>query len=123
MAQKKLIQHEFDKFISPVGGNASYSAVRVSQAIGATPVVGQLRMTGSALNLASGALLNGVIVTAKSTNAQPVEIGVAGVTTTVDGTGNGYILEAGSSISFAVTDVSSLYAIGTSGDVISWAGS
>lgn len=123
MADKKLIQHEYDKFVSPVAGNNNNSAVRSIIANAASPTVGQAKMTGGAVQLTAGALLNGVIITAKSTNAAPVELGLSGVTTTNDGTGNGYILEAGTSISFAVTDVSTIYAIGTSGDVISWAGS
>lgn len=123
MADKKLIQHELDKFISPVAGNSNYSAVRSVIANATGPVTGQAQMTGSAVQLTAGALLNGVIITARSSNAAPVELGLASVTNTINGTGNGYILEAGTSISFAVTDVSTIYAIGNSGDVISWAGS
>lgn len=123
MSEKKLIQHLSDMFVSPVGGNTSYSAVRISQANSTSPVVGQVKMTGSSIQLTAGSLLNGVILTAKSSNSAPIVIGGSGVTNTTDGTGNGYILEAGTSVSFAVTDISNLYAIGTSNDVLSWSGS
>jgi hypothetical protein len=87
--------------------------------------VGQAKIavTGTAVNLPSKAAVNGVILTAKSTNAAAITVGVSGVTNTVDGTGNGYILEAGSSISFAVTNTNLIFINGTIGDIVSYAGS
>ena len=91
--------------------------------LSSSPINGQAQMTGSAFALPSHALLNGVILTAKSTNAAPIEIGIVGVTATVDGTGNGYILEAGASMSWAVSNTNSIFVIGTASDVLSFAGS
>ena|ERR1035437_7640027 len=119
MAQRKLIQSEFDKFqITPSGD----VAVRT---IATTPVpsFGQVQMTGSAVQLSANPLTNGVILTAKGTNNGDILIGGAGVDQTEDGTGAGYILEPGASISYACDNTSRLYAIGTSGDVLSFAAS
>jgi len=90
-----------------------------------TPLFGQAKITstGTAVQLAVNALTNGVIVTAYSSNAAPISIGGSSVTNTVDGTGNGYILEAGGSVSFACQDMSELWINGTSGDIVSMAGS
>lgn len=104
-------------------GNLKVSINTNTGILSTTPLNGQTKMTGSAVQLGSNILLNGVIVTAKSTNAAPIVIGGSGVTATVDGTGNGYILEAGASVSWAVTNTNVLYAIGTSADVLSFAGS
>ena len=49
--------------------------------------------------------------------------GGASVANTVNGTGNGYILEAGASASFAVSNSNALYINGTTGDIVSFAGS
>ena len=84
---------------------------------------GQVKLTGSAQQLPSNALSNGVSLTAKSTNAAPMVIGLSGVANTIDGTGNGYILEAGSSVSFAIDNTNRLWVIGTAADVLSFAGS
>jgi hypothetical protein len=85
----------------------------------ATFVTFQVKMTGSAVQLPSNALVNGLVCTAKGANAASVEFGGAGVTATVDGTGNGYIVPAGGSISAGITNSNVLYAIGTNNDVIS----
>jgi hypothetical protein len=87
------------------------------------PLNGQVKMDGSIDQLPANTLLNGVVVTAKSTNAAPIVIGGSGVTNVTDGTGNGYILEAGASMSWAIKNTNALYAIGTSADVLSFAGS
>lgn len=89
------------------------------------PLNGQAKIasTGVAIQLGSNVLLNGVIITALSTNAATIEIGGSGVTNTTDGTGNGYILAAGASVSFAVTNTNVLWINGTSGDIVSFAGS
>jgi hypothetical protein len=90
-----------------------------------SPLVGQAKIavTGTAVQLASNVLKNGVIITAKSTNTNPIEVGISSVNNMNDGTGNGYILEPGSSVSFAVTNTNTLSINGTSGDIISFAGS
>lgn len=86
-------------------------------------VIGQDKISASAVQLPTAALVNGVIFTAKSTNTGNIFIGGSGVTTTADGTGNGYILEPGNSVSAAVTNLNLFYVIGTANDVLSWIGS
>ncbi len=90
-----------------------------------SPVVGQAKIaiTGTAVQLTAGALQNGVIISDKSGNTASIEIGTSSVNNTVDGTGNGLILAAGASISFAVDNVNRLYINGIIGDIVSWAGS
>lgn len=89
------------------------------------PICGQIKIanTGTAIQLPNNTLSNGVIITAKSTNSAPISIGVSGVNNTVDGTGNGYILEAGNSVSFAVANLNSIYINGTANDIVSYASS
>jgi hypothetical protein len=89
------------------------------------PLNGQAKIavTSTAVQLPSNILSNGVILTAKSTNAAPIVVGGSGVANTVDGTGNGYILAAGASVSWAVSNTNALYINGTSGDIVSFAGS
>ena len=91
----------------------------------AAPLNGQAKIavTNTAVQLGSNALTNGVIVTAKSTNAASITVGGSSVTSTVDGTGNGYILAAGASASWAVSNTNALWINGTSGDIVSFAGS
>lgn len=88
-------------------------------------VVGQAKIavTATAVQLTAGALTNGVIITANPANTKPISIGPSTVNNTTDGTGNGYILQPGASVSFSVSDVSVLYINGTAGDIVSWAGS
>src|ERR1700688_1699570 len=85
----------------------------VSGTVTATPpalpgtfAVGQTKIsvTGTAIQLASNALVNGVVLTASLTNINPLVIGGSGVTNTIDGSGNGYILQAGASIGIAVSN-------------------
>lgn len=83
----------------------------------------KIAVTGTAVQLASNALSNGVIVTAKSTNTNPIVVGATGVANTTDGTGAGYILEAGASVSWAVDNTNRLFINGTAGDIVSYAGS
>jgi len=91
----------------------------------AGPFAGQAKIaiTGTAVQLGSNALSNGVILTAKSTNTAIIVVGGASVANTVDGTGNGYLLAAGASVSFAVSNSNALYINGTAGDIVSFAGS
>lgn len=85
-------------------------------------IVGQKKITASAVQLPSNTLTNGVIFTALSTNTGNIFIGGSGVTTTADGTGNGYILEPGSSVSAAINNTNVFYVIGTLNDVLSFIG-
>ncbi len=96
----------------------------IKPSVTTTPVTTQYKVTASAVQMASNALTNGVIITAKSTNAANVFIGTSsGVTTTADGTGNGTILEPGASLSWAVDNTNRFWVIGTANDVLSFSGS
>lgn len=92
------------------------------------PLVGQSKIatTGTAVQLNGGtsqALTNGIIITAATGNAAVISIGGSGVNNTTGGTGNGYLLAAGASISFAITNTNDIYINGTAADYVSWAGS
>jgi hypothetical protein len=92
------------------------------------PLVGQskIAITGTAVQLNGGtsqALTNGIIISAPSGNTNPICVGGAGVNNTADGTGNGYLLAPGASISFAVTDTNKIYINGYANNYVSWAGS
>lgn len=92
-----------------------------------TPVLatGQaiIAVTGTAVQLPSHALINGVILTAHGTNAASLLIGGSGVTNTLTGAGNGQELAPGASTSFAVTNSNQLWINGTAGDWLSFGGS
>ena len=89
------------------------------------PITGQatIAVTGTAVQLPSNRLTNGFIIPAKSTNSANITIGGSSVTNTVDGTGNGYILAAGASMSMAQHNTNLVYINGTSGDIVSFLGS
>jgi hypothetical protein len=103
-----------------VSGTVTATPVTVT-----VPLVGQAKIavTGTAVQLSNQTTPNGVILTAKSTNVAVITVGASGVTNTVDGTGNGYLLEQGCSVSAAVANVNDLYINGTAGDIVSWMGS
>lgn len=93
-----------------------------------SPLVGQSKIasSGTAVNLNGGTtqpLTNGIIITAPSGNTAPIAVGGSGVNNTSGGTGNGYQLAAGASISFAIANTNDIWINGTSGDYVSWAGS
>lgn len=73
----------------------------------------QYTVTASAASVGSQALSNGVVITAKSSNTGVTYIGPSGVTT-----GTGYALSSGQSISYAVTNLSAIFAIGTASDIL-----
>jgi hypothetical protein len=91
----------------------------------AAPVCGQkaIAVTNTAVVLGSGALTNGVIITAASSNAGTIYVGATGVNTTSSGTGTGYPLAPGTGISFAVANLSDLFINGTAADWVAYAGS
>lgn len=84
----------------------------------ATPYADQQVVTASAVALTTQALSNGVLIRAKSTNAGPVFVGGAGVTTTNDGTGNGFALGPGESVSVPVSTTAGIFVIGTANDIV-----
>ncbi len=98
---------------------------QVSGPIPAALIAGQYKITALAGSITGGTatpLINGVEISALSTNTGNVFLGGSTVTTTADGTGNGWILEPGNSKFIAIADLSKVYAIGTANDVISWGG-
>lgn len=105
-------------------GASSASTLRVQQALPTAIISFQAKIavTGTAVQLASNALVIGVSCFAKGANAASIEIGPSGVTNTVDGTGNGDIIPAGAARSFAVSNSNALYINGTAGDIVSCSG-
>lgn len=111
--------------------NSTSNALNVAvtnNALVTSPFVGQavIASTGTAVRLNSGtsqALTNGIIITAPATNVAPISVGGSGVNNTISGSGNGYLLSPGASISFAVGNTNDIYINGTSADYVSWAGS
>lgn len=95
------------------GGSSGASSVTVTNFPtnpGGT-VVGQSKVAvaNTAVQLPSNTLVNGVVVKASASNTGTIFVGGSGVTTTDDGTGNGYKLAAGEAISFAVTNSNAVY--------------
>jgi hypothetical protein len=117
------------------GGNLAAIASAVNSGVMLTagslvssPSVGQavIASTGTAVQLNGGTsqtLTNGIVVSAANTNVAPISIGNSGVNNTANGSGNGYLLTPGASISFAAANTNELYINGTAGDFVSWAGS
>lgn len=75
-------------------------------------------VTASAVALTTQALLNGCAIKAKSTNTGPVFVGASGVTTTNDGTGNGFALNPGEAVSFSVSTTAGIFITGTANDIV-----
>lgn len=101
-------------------GGASYAQPLVTHPVTGQVVIG---VTGTAIQLPSFDLLNGIVVRAKSgNNASCGTVGPATVTNTVDGTGNGFVLCPGEASAFAVPNSNILYVNGTSGDIFSFEG-
>lgn len=83
---------------------------------------GKIATTGTAVQLSSHALTQGVAVTASAANAAPIVIGGSTVTNVVDGTGAGVILAPGASASISISNTNILYINGTAGDIVSFIG-
>ena len=105
-------------------GTATISYVSSLQSVAtipsnpATAYSGQQTLTLSAAALPSQALVNGIVLTAKTSNTGTVYVGPAGVTTAT-----GYPLIGGQSISYGVTNLNALYVIGTNtSDVVTFTG-
>ncbi len=109
---------------SSPGGGSKGKVVSIPLLI-EVPKVGQAKIavTGVAVQLPNKEFVNGVLISALSTNTANIIIGEDGVTTTEDGTGNGYILEPGNTASFAVMNLKRLFINGTANDIISFVGS
>jgi hypothetical protein len=101
-----------------VQGVSGGTAQPVTNANPSTVYSGQQTATGSAAALPSQAFVNGVVITAKSTNGGTVYVGASGVTAST-----GYPLAAGQSISYAVANLSAIYILdSTSGDGVAFTG-
>ena len=114
--------------VAVVPGTGALIVNGAANALVTTPLVGQTKIgsTGTAVQLNGGTsqpLTNGIIITAPAGNTGTVCIGPSTVNNTTNGSGNGYILAQGGSISFAVTNTTDIWINGTSGDFVSWAGS
>jgi hypothetical protein len=109
-------------------GNATLTSINSAvAALGGTQLSvtsGQTKIatTGTAVQLGTGALVNGVVITANLSNSGPITIGPAGVNNTQNGTGNGYMLYPGASMSYAVSNLSPVYLNGTAGDFVTYTG-
>lgn len=102
--------------IANLGGGVTGAIMATGQAI--------IAVTGTAVQLASNVLINGVIITAHGTNAASVTLGPsAALTNTLSGSGNGQELQAGASTSFAVPNTNNIWINGTAGDWVSFGGS
>jgi len=119
----------------PVSGPATNAELRLTSLdvdvmtyavpVGA-PIVGQavIAVTGTAVVLGTTVTLPAgtVLVTALSTNnAAHAVVGATGVANTKDGTGDGYILEAGKSVVINADDLADVFVNGTAGDIFSYA--
>jgi len=89
------------------------------------PIVGQVAVgvTGTAIVIGTTLVLPGgtVIVSAHSGNAAAGTVGGSGVTNTQDGSGNGYILEAGKSVVITAANLADVFVNGTAADIFSYA--
>ena len=90
------------------------AAIYSNQALIATP--------GTAVQLPSQTFQNGVVITALPTNTGNMTIGGSSVTSVTNGTGNGYVLTPGQSISYAISNLNLIYINGTAGNGVSWTG-
>ena len=84
----------------------------------AAPYADQQVVTASAAALATRALLNGVVIKAKTTNVGKVFVGATGVTATDDGSGNGFALNPGDAVSIPASTTAGIFIIGTLNDVV-----
>src|ERR1035437_2535893 len=91
----------------------------------AAPIANQVKLTaaGTAQALPSVALVNGVIITALTTNTGTITVGPSGINNTLLGNGNGYPLQAGQSITVSASQLSTIYINGNvTGDAIAYLG-
>lgn len=88
----------------------------------ANQITGQavIATTGTAVQLGSNVLVNGVTIVAAVTNVANIIVGGSGVTNTANGSGNGLVLPPGASITIAVPNTNDIYINGTAADYISF---
>jgi len=110
--------------VMAVGGAVS-SAISTFAVPEDDPIGGQvaIAVTGTAvrLSVASVPLPSGsVLIKALSTNTAMGAAGGSAVTNTVDGTGNGHILEAGETSVVIAADLNRVWVNGTAGDIFTY---
>lgn len=109
------------KFVDMGGYHAEIVALSTTAVSGI--ISGQYKLTAAAVAISSSqALVRGVTIKAKASNAGTVWVGGATVAITDDGLGNGFALRPGDTLSIAVSNLNQIYAIGTANDVIYFAG-
>jgi hypothetical protein len=110
----------------PIQANPTTGAqfVETTATLAGTPIVGQAAIaeTGTAVQLGDNDLTQGVTISALSTNAAVISVGASTVNNTVDGSGNGFILEKGEKVFIQVANTNDLYVNGTANDVVSFVG-
>ena len=108
----------------PVVLASNQSSIPVSTPL-AGPIAGQkvIAVTNTAVALPNVVLVNGITITAHSTNTGNLFVGASGVLTTDDGTGNGYRLMPGASVAYACANANTVYINGANvGDFVYYAG-
>lgn len=100
------------------------SDVPVSTPLPELPITGQgkIATTGTAVQMPNKVLKNGIVIKSSPDNLSPLFIGTSDVTTVNDGTGNGYKLDPGEAISFAIKNTNTIYVNGTAGSVYYYSG-
>lgn len=117
--------------VQPVATVASGTDLALSMALGAVavptsaPRVGQkaVAVTGTAVAFSATSVplpTCSVLVYALAGNAAAVTVGGSGVTNTVSGAGNGFILEAGQSVVIMADDLADVYVNGTADDIVTF---
>lgn len=108
-----------------LGDPTTGNAVSPGGSVGTTAISGQTKIATTGTQVVVGSstgLANGVAIKASKKNAANIMVGPTGVTATDDGTGNGFELAPGDSISFSVSTLANLFINGTSGDFITYTG-
>lgn len=114
--------------IVPIITGATLSLIEAADATGAGAqaiVAGQVKIatSGQAVPLPAAKLTKGVVIEGLSTNSSHGTVGGSAVTNTVDGTGNGFIIGAGSPTPLIpVGDASDISVNGNAGDIFSFIG-
>lgn len=100
----------------------------VNNVFPASTFTGQVKIatTGVAVQFPSNQIVNGITGSALSSNTNMMAIGGSTVTSTVDGTGGGQIIEQGGGFAYGwpqITNSNQLWVNGTAGDIITFQGS
>jgi hypothetical protein len=105
--------------VDPTNGVAVYCTTGCGAANPSTVYSNQQTVTTSAAALPTKALVNGIVITAPSTNSATIYVGPSGVTTST-----GYQLVPGTSISYGVSNLNAIYIISAASttDTISFTG-